>query len=159
VTAGPSEASGPSLGHARRVQDLKVHRKARSLARAFFLASPAFPREESFALTDELCRASRSIGAQVAKAWAKRKYPRQFVSKSTDAEGGQIGTQHRLTVAFDCGCLSSEDTRRLGEMCVETGQMLGSMIFEAAPVCQPEPDRLHDPTSGYPIGAAAHLTD
>ena len=148
MTAGPADASGPSLGHARWVQDLMVHRKARSLA-----------REESFALTDPLRRASRSIGAQVAEARAKRKCPRHFVSKSTDADGGQLETQHRLTVAFDCGYLSSEEARRLGEMCVETGQMLGSMISKADPFFQPEPDRLHEPTSGYHIGAAAHLTD
>ena len=152
MTAGPAEASGPSLGHARRVQDLMVHRKARSLARELFLASPAFPREESSALTDPLRRASRSIGAQVSEAWAKRKCPRQSVSKSTDADGGQLGTQHRLTVAFDCGYLSSEETRRLGEM-------LGSMISKGDLFCPLGPERLHEPASGYHIGAAAHLTD
>lgn len=159
MTAGPAEASGPSLGYARRVQELVVYRKSRSLARELFLASRAFPREESFALTDQLRRSSRSIGAQVAEAWAKRKYPRHFVSKLTDADGEQLETQHWLTVAFDCGYLTAEETRRLGEMCVEIGQMLGSMISKADQFCQPEPDRLHEPTSGYHIGAAAHLTD
>ncbi len=159
MTAGPAEASSPSLGYARRVQDLMAYRKARSLARELFLASRAFPREESFALTDQARRASRSIGAQIAEAWAKRRYPRHFISKLTDADGEELETQHWLTVAFDCGYLSADETRRLGEICIEIGQMLGSMISKADQFCQPEPDRLHEPTPGYHLGADAIFTD
>ena len=159
MTAGPTGASGPSLGHARKVQDLIVHRKARSLARGLFLASRAFPFEESSELADPLRRSSPFIGAQVAKARAKRKHPRHFVRKSTDADGGQLATPHRLTTVFDRGYWSSEESGRLGKVCVEIGQTRGLNFSKDDPFCQPGPDRLHEPTSGYRVGAAAHLTD
>src|SRR5262245_59419725 len=103
-----SESVEPFLGYARRFQDLAVYRKARLLAREVFLVSKQFPREEAFSLTDQLRRASRSIGGQIAEAWAKRRYPKHFVSKLTDADGEQLETQHWLTEAYDCGYLSRQ---------------------------------------------------
>ena len=100
-----------SLGYVRRFQDLRVYRKARMLAKAVFEASKTFPREEAYSLTDQGRRASRSIGAQIAEAWAKRRYARHFASKLTDADGEQLETQHWLIMAFDCGYLS-EGIRR-----------------------------------------------
>jgi four helix bundle protein len=76
------------------------------LAKAVFEASKTFPREEAYSLTDQGRRASRSIGAQIAEAWAKRRYARHFASKLTDADGEQLETQHWLIMAFDCGYLS-----------------------------------------------------
>ena len=60
--------------YARSFRDLIVYQKARSLANAVFKVSKSFPDEERFALTDQIRRSSRSIGAQIAEAWAKRRY-------------------------------------------------------------------------------------
>ena len=69
-----SEPVGESLGYARRFQDLRVYKKARALAKEVFLATKkCFPPEEKFSLTDQIRRASRSIGGQIAEAWADRK--------------------------------------------------------------------------------------
>lgn len=59
-----------------------------------------------FSLTDQTRRSSRSVGAQIAEAWAKRKYEKHFVSKLTDADGEQLETQHWIEVASDCCYLS-----------------------------------------------------
>jgi four helix bundle protein len=144
--AGDPEA--PALEYARRFQELMVYRKARALARELFTVSKAFPREEAFSLTDQLRRSSRSIGAQIAEAWAKRRYPKHFVSKLSDADGEQLETQHWLTVAFDSGYLSAEETRRLGGLCVEVGRMLGTMISQADQFCQSEPT-VHEDSPDY----------
>ena len=61
-----------------------------------------------FSLTDQIRRSSRSVGAQIAEAWAKRKYEKHFVSKLTDADGEQLETQHWIEVASDCCYLSQE---------------------------------------------------
>ena len=74
------------LSHARNFRDLAVYQKARKVSRAIFESSKGFPKEETYSLTDQIRRASRSIGAQIAEAWAKRRYPRHFVSKLTDAD-------------------------------------------------------------------------
>lgn len=58
--------------HAKSFRELLVYQKARNVSRLFFEQSKRFPKEERYALTDQGRRSSRSIGAQIAEAWAKR---------------------------------------------------------------------------------------
>jgi four helix bundle protein len=92
-----------SLAHANSFRDLIVYRKSRGLSRSIFLLSKSFPAEEMFLLTDQIRRPSRSVGAQIAEAWAKRRYEKHFLSKLTDADGEQQETQHWIEVTRDCG--------------------------------------------------------
>ena len=110
---------------------MEVYRRQRTLAKEVFRCSKDFPKEERYALTDQLRRSSRSIGAQIAEAWAKRLYPKHFVSKLTDADGEQLETQHWLTEASDCEYLTQQDASRLLGLCEEIGRMLGSMMRKA----------------------------
>ena len=73
-------------------RDLLVYQKARKLAQDIFVLTKAFPKEETYALTDQIRRSSRSIGAQIAEAWGKRRYEKHFISKLTDADGEQQET-------------------------------------------------------------------
>ena len=119
------------LKYVRHFKDLEVYQRQRTLAKEVFVLSKRFPREEQFSLTDQVRRASRSIGAQIAEAWAKRFYPKHFVSKLTDADGEQMETQHWLIEAADCKYLTEADSLRLLGLCEEIGRMLGSMIRKA----------------------------
>ena len=152
-----SESVTATGGYARRFQELVVYKKARSLAREVFVASKSFPADVKYSLTDQLRRASRSVGGQIPEAWAKRRYEKHFVSKLTDADGEQLETQHWLTTAFDCGYLSEPETRRLGEGCLEVGRMLGEMISKAEQFCQPDPNHLREGTVEYGKGNDAHF--
>ena len=96
------------MRHASSFRDLIVYQKAREAARLFFELSEEFPPEERYSLTDQGRRSSRSIGAQIAEAWAKRGYERHFVSKLTDADGEQQETQHWVDTALDCGYLTKQ---------------------------------------------------
>lgn len=140
-----------SPGYARRFQDLRVWKKARVLAKEVFLATKKhFPSEEKFSLTDQIRRASRSVGGQLAEAWAKRRYPAHFISKLSDADGEQQETQHWLTVAFDCGYFSADETRRLGELCLEVGRMIGEMTAKSDQFCQTDTGgQLREPPADY----------
>lgn len=150
----------PSLGYARRFQELAVYKKSRVLAKEIFLATKSFPIEEAYSLTDQLRRASRSVGAQIAEAWAKRRYPKHFVSKLTDADGEQLETQHWLTGAFDCGYLTAAETKRLGELCLEVGRMLGEMMSKADQFCQTPDAHLHETPPAYCVQDGSNaLTD
>lgn len=111
-------------GYVKHFRDLEVYKKQREL-------SKGFPSEERFSLTDQIRRSSRSIGAQIAEAWAKRLYPKHFVSKLTDADGEQLETQHWLMEALDSEYLSQSDFKILTEKCEGIGRMLGSMIRKA----------------------------
>ena len=119
------------LEYVRHFKDLEVYRKQRELAKHVFALTKAFPRDEQFSLTNQLRRSSRSIGAQIAEAWAKRLYPKHFVSKLTDADGEQLETQHWLIEAGDCGYLPNTESIRLLSLCKEIGRMIGSMMRKA----------------------------
>ena len=87
--------------YAKSFKALRVYQKAREVSRLVSLLSKAFPREEAYSLTDQLRRAARSIGAQIAEAWGKRRYEKHFVSKLTDADAEKMETQHWVGEALD----------------------------------------------------------
>ncbi|MEW6158245.1 MAG: four helix bundle protein [Verrucomicrobiota bacterium] len=119
------------LEYVRHFRELEVYKRQRTLSKEVFALSKRFPREEQYSLTDQLRRSSRSIGAQIAEAWAKRLYPKHFISKLTDADGEQMETQHWLIEAGECNYLAESDSNRLLSLCDEIGRMLGSMIRKA----------------------------
>ena len=119
------------LEYVKHFRDLEVYKRQRELAKEVFLLSKRFPKEELYSLPDQLRRASGSIGAQIAEAWAKRLYPKHFISKLTDADGEQMETQHWLIEAGDCGYLDEANSKRLLALCEEIGRMLGSMMRKA----------------------------
>ncbi len=119
------------LQYVRHFKELEVYRRQRELAKSVFALTRSFPREEQFSLTDQLRRSSRSIGAQIAEAWAKRLYPKHFISKLTDADGEQLETQHWIMEAADCAYLGGTESERLLGLCEEIGRMLGSMMRKA----------------------------
>src|SRR5687768_7249019 len=105
------------LGYVSYFKDLEVYRRQRTPAKELFTFTRQSPSEEQYSLTDQLRRSSRSIGAQIAEAWAKRLYPRHFISKLTDADGEQMETQHWLIEAVDCQYLGEQDAKRLLGLC------------------------------------------
>jgi four helix bundle protein len=133
-----STAQPAKLPFVRSFKELVVYHKARSLSRDVFKLTKRFPREEAYSLTDQWRRAARSIGAQLAEAWAKRRYPRHFLSKLTDADGEQMETQHWIIVAFDDGYISREETHHLGSLALEIGRMLGDMMQHPESFCGDE---------------------
>jgi four helix bundle protein len=123
------------LGHAESLRDLVVYKNARKLAKSIFELTKSFPKEEIYSLTDQVRRSSRSVGAQIAEAWAKRRYKKHFVSKLTDADGEQQETQHWIETAEDCRYLSLEQTQKLNSSLSEIGRMINSMIDKADVFC------------------------
>jgi four helix bundle protein len=142
------------LPFARNFKDLVVYQKARTLAREVFTITKRFPREEAFSLTDQWRRAARSIGGQIAEAWARRRYPRHFASKLTDADGEQMESQHWTIVAHDDGYITREEAQRLGTLALEIGRMLAEMIDRADSFCGKE-YTLHETPSRYFAADAA----
>ena len=83
-------------------KDLRVYKLAFEIQQGIFDISKRFPAEERYALTDQIRRASRSIGANISEAWQKRRYVAHFFSKLTDADGEQAESQHWLHTAAAC---------------------------------------------------------
>lgn len=118
-----------------------VYQQASRVAAQIFELTKAFPREETYALTDQLRRSSRSIGAQIAEAWAKRRYRRSFISKLTDAIAEELEAQHWVQAARNCGHLTQEQSTDLMAALDEIGSMLHSMIEKAHLFCDRQPVR------------------
>ena len=116
------------LDRANSFTELEVYRKARILAQIVFKLTLTLPREERFALIDQIRRSSGSVGAQIAEAWAKRRYPKHFTSKLTDADGEQLETQHWMNVVEDRNYLTQEQLAEPRDLCQQIGRMLGSML-------------------------------
>jgi four helix bundle protein len=137
--------------YAKSHRDLIVYQKARALAREIFEMTKSFPKEETFSLTDQVRRSSRSIGAQIAEAWAKRLYEKHFISKLTDSDGEQHETQHWIETAEDCGYISHEKSEMLVEKCREIGRLLGGMIDKASLFCNPSARSVRESQAEYLI--------
>jgi four helix bundle protein len=135
--------------YARSFKELWVYRKAREVSQAVFHLSKAFPREEMYSLTDQIRRSARSVGAQIAEAWGKRRYERHFVSKLTDADAEQMETQHWVGEALDCGYLSATQAGQLNSGLEEIGRMLNSMVEKADSFCGPPAGALHEDATEY----------
>lgn len=123
------------MEYVKSFRELEVYKLLRQLSRDLFELSKKFPKEEKYSLTDQIRRASRSIGAQIAEAWAKRRYEKHFVSKLTDADGEQLETQHWIETALDCSYLSPEIANNLLRQYASIGKMLYSMMNKATSFC------------------------
>jgi four helix bundle protein len=137
------------LGHAESFRDLVVYQKARRVTKDIFELTKRFPREETFSLTDQIRRSSRSVGAQIAESWAKRRYERHFISKLTDADGEQQETQHWIESAYDCEYLSKQEAGQLIEALSELGKMISSMIQKADLFCSAKNNMIKEDRAEY----------
>lgn len=91
-----------------RHTDLDVYEDAYNCAMTIFETSKAFPKEETYSLTDQIRRSSRSVCSNLAEAWRKRRYEKSFISKLNDSEAEAAETQVWLQFAVDCQYASRE---------------------------------------------------
>ena len=121
--------------YVKSFRELEIYKLARGLSLEIFYMSRKFPKEEKYSLTDQIRRSSRSVGAQIAEAWAKRTYRKHFISKLTDADGEQLETQHWIETAVDCSYLSETEANALLDQYASIGRMLNSMMSKADKFC------------------------
>jgi four helix bundle protein len=105
--------------------DLRVYRAAFEAAMKIFEFTKAFPVEERFSLVDQVRRSSRSVCANIAEAWRKRRYAAHFVSKLSDAESEAEETRVWLEFAKRCGYMNLEDASALDAI---YDQILGQLV-------------------------------
>jgi four helix bundle protein len=92
----------------RHFRDLDVYKNAITLTMRIFEISKSFPPEEKNSLTDQVRRSSRSIWANIAEGWRKRRCKAAFISKLSDAETEVTETQVWCEVARLCGHINRE---------------------------------------------------
>ena len=112
-------------------EELDVYKLSFSLQQEIFEHSKQFPKDETYSLTDQIRRSSRSVGANIAEAWRKRRYPAHFASKLTDSDGENAETQHWLQTAKACGYMDQPTVATLMDRSHLIGAKLGRMIADA----------------------------
>lgn len=113
--------------------ELDVYRRSGELAEQIFVLSKRWPPEERYSRTDQIRRAARSVGANIAESWAKRRYEAHFISKLTDADGENHEVEHWLLTAHRDGYLTSTEFENLPALKREVGAKLGKMIQNPGP--------------------------
>lgn len=109
-------------------KNLIAYEKAFELAMEIFEISKLFPKEEKYSLTDQIRRCSRSVCANIAESYRKRKYPKHFVSKLTDADAENSETSTWLDFSYHCNYIDHQMLTILNKKCIEIGKLINYMI-------------------------------
>lgn len=113
--------------------ELDVYKMAFESAMRMFEISKRFPKEETYSLTDQICRSSRSVCANIAEGWRKRRYEAAFINKLFDAEAEAAETQTWLEFAFECEYVPAEVMKELKKTYDYVIGKLVKMIINPAP--------------------------
>ena len=109
-------------------RELLAYKKAFDLAMEIYELSKSFPLEEKYSLTDQIRRSSRSVFANIAEAYRKRRYPNHFISKLTDSDAENSETNVWLKFAFECNYITKEIYQKLSVKNIEIGKLINYMI-------------------------------
>jgi len=112
-------------------RELRVYQSAMDAAMGIFELTKTFPADERFSMVDQMRRSPRSVCANVAEAWRKRRYKAAFVSKLSDAESEACETQVWLEFGLRCGYLKEDKTSELDSAYDQIIGQLVRMIHEA----------------------------
>lgn len=107
---------------------MEVYKKAFAAAMAIFESTKSFPKEETYSLTDQMRRSSRSVCANLAEAWRKRRYEAAFIAKLSDSEGEAAETQTWIEFSVQSSYLDRDKAKELFVAYDEILAMIVSMI-------------------------------
>ncbi len=112
----------------KNVKDLKVYNLSYQLASEIFGITKKFPKEETYSLTDQIRRSSRSVAMNIREGFAKRKYEQVFIRQLNDALGSSEETRGWLDFSLDCKYISKEEYYKLDKRYDEVNAMLYALI-------------------------------
>ena len=119
----------------KHFRDLEVYQRAFAAAMEIFQLTKSFPPEERYSLVDQIRRASRSVCANLAEAWRKRRYVAVFKNKITDSMQEASETQCWLEFSLGCGYIHRSVFDKLDDEFEQIISMLNSMEMNAAKFC------------------------
>ena len=96
-------------------RELEVYKMALEGTMKIFEITKTFPKSELYSLTDQIRRSSRSVCANLAEAFRKRKYPKHFISKLNDVQGEAAETQVWIEIAMQCEFIGPQLAKQLDE--------------------------------------------
>ncbi|PZD76623.1 four helix bundle protein [Mesonia sp. K7] len=96
-------------------RELKVYQLSFEAGMDIFHLTKTFPKAETYSLTDQIRRSSRSVSGNLAEAWRKRRYEKAFVAKLSDVEGEAAETQTWLDYAHACKYINIKEYKQINE--------------------------------------------
>ncbi|MCX6374522.1 MAG: four helix bundle protein [Armatimonadetes bacterium] len=126
--------TGGSIQHFRY---LRVYQQGRDVAMRVFQRSRDWPAEERYSLTSQIRRSSRSVCANMAEAWRKRRYEAHFISKLSDADAEAAETQSWLDFALLSRYISQQEFDELDRIYETISGGLVRMMVEPQKWCGP----------------------
>jgi four helix bundle protein len=111
----------------KSIKDLKVYNLAYQLAMEVFEMTKKFPKEETYSLTDQIRRSSRSVTINIREGYAKRKYEQVFIRHLNDSLGSSEETRGWLDFAKDCKYITENEHKKLDDRYDEVSAMLYSL--------------------------------
>jgi len=109
-------------------KDLKVYQMAYKLSMDVFDITKKFPKEETYSLTDQIRRSSRSVAMNIREGFAKRKYEQVFIRHLNDALGSSEETRGWLDFSLDSKYILENEHKRLDRQYDEVNAMLYSLM-------------------------------
>jgi len=107
---------------------LLAYQKAFELSMEIFELTKKYPKEETYSLTDQIRRSSRSVCANIAEAYRKRLYSKHFISKLSDSDSENSETQVWIDFSLSCNYITSEQQQNLTTKSIEVGKLVNFMI-------------------------------
>jgi four helix bundle protein len=99
----------------RSHKELDVYVLSFETAMKIFEITKRFPKEETYSLTDQIRRSSRSVCSNLAEAFRKRRYPKSFISKLSDSESEAAETQTWLDFSLYCEYITETEHHDLND--------------------------------------------
>jgi len=109
----------------RSHRELEVYKLSFLSSMEIFMMTKIFPKEETYSLTDQIRRSSRSVCSNLAEAFRKRRYPKSFISKLTDSESEAAETQTWLEFSLNCGYITKTE---YDELNVKYDNIIGKLV-------------------------------
>ena len=109
----------------RSHRELEVYKLSFLSSMEIFMMTKRFPKEETYSLTDQIRRSSRSVCSNLAEAFRKRRYPKSFISKLTDSESEAAETQTWLEFSLNCGYITKTE---YDELNIKDDNIIGKLV-------------------------------
>jgi four helix bundle protein len=120
----------------RSVRELEVYKLAFDTSMEIFEISKSFPKEETYSLTDQVRKSSRSVCTSLTEGWRKRRYKAVFINKLSDAAQEAAETQTWLEFALACKYIDKGIFEKLDEKYEHIFAMLFTMEQKADSFCK-----------------------
>ena len=114
----------------KSVKDLKVYQIAYKTAMEIFEITKKFPKEETYSLTDQIRRSSRSVAINIREGFAKKKYGQVFIRHLNDALGSSEETRGKLDFSLSCKYISKEEYTKLDNQYDEANAIIYTLMHK-----------------------------